>query len=56
VVRAVALKDLSRPDDGYADASDPASILLGKFNRIYGVAGKADPKVTYHGKPGFIID
>jgi pilus assembly protein CpaC len=56
VVRAVALKDLSRPDDGYADASDPASILLGKFNRIYGVAGKSDPKVTYHGKPGFIID
>jgi pilus assembly protein CpaC len=56
VVRAVALKELSRPDDGYADASDPASILLGKFNRLYGVAGKADPKVTYHGKPGFILD
>ena len=34
VVRAVAQKDLSRPDDGYADASDPAAVLLGKFNRI----------------------
>jgi len=56
VVRAVAQKDLSRPDDGYADASDPASILIGRFNRIYGVAGKVDPKVSYHGKPGFIID
>jgi pilus assembly protein CpaC len=56
VVRAVAQKELSRPDDGYADASDPASILLGKFNRIYGVAGRAEPKVTYHGKPGFILD
>jgi pilus assembly protein CpaC len=56
IVHAVALKELSRPDDGYADASDPASILLGKFNRIYGIAGKADPKVTYHGKPGFILD
>jgi pilus assembly protein CpaC len=55
-VQPVALKELSRPDDGYADASDPAGILLGKFNRIYGVAGKADPKVTYHGKPGFILD
>jgi pilus assembly protein CpaC len=55
-VQAVALKELSRPDDGYADASDPATILLGKFNRLYGVAGKADPKVTYHGKPGFILD
>ena len=56
VVRAVAQKELSRPDDGYADASDPATILLGRFNRIYGLAGKADPKVTYHGKPGFILD
>jgi pilus assembly protein CpaC len=54
-VQAVAQKELSRPDDGYADASDPATILLGKFNRIYGVAGK-DPKVTYFGKPGFILD
>jgi pilus assembly protein CpaC len=56
VVRAVAQKDLSRPDDGYADASDPATVLLGKFNRIYGVSGKPDPVVSYHGKPGFILD
>ena len=56
VVRAVAQKELSRPDDGYADASDPASVLLGKFNRIYGVAAKADPKAIYHGKLGFILD
>ncbi len=55
-VRAVAQRELSRPDDGYADASDPASILIGRFNRIYGVAGKADPRITYHGKPGFILD
>ncbi len=55
-VRAVAQKDLSRPDDGYADASDPATILLGKFNRIYAPTVKADPRVTYHGKPGFILD
>jgi pilus assembly protein CpaC len=47
---------LSRPDDGYADASDPATVLLGKFNRIYGSAGKPDPRVTYYGKPGFILD
>ena len=29
IVRAVAQKDLSQPDDGYADASDPATSLLG---------------------------
>jgi pilus assembly protein CpaC len=56
VVRATAQKDLSRPDDGFADASDPATVLLGKLNRIYGVPRKADPKVTYSGNYGFILD
>jgi len=58
IVRAVAQKDLSRPDDGLADASDPATVLLGRFNRIYGANGKAEPKPTgsYHGKVGFILD
>jgi pilus assembly protein CpaC len=61
IVKAVARKDLSRPDDGFADPSDPASILLGRLNRIYGVAGKAepgkaDPRKTYHGQYGFILD
>jgi pilus assembly protein CpaC len=56
VVRAVARKDLSRPDDGFADASDPQTVLLGRFNRIYGVAAKADPRLPYHGNYGFILD
>ena len=56
VVRAVAQKNLSRPDDGFADASDPATILLGNLNRIYGVPGNADPKRTYRGTYGFILD
>jgi pilus assembly protein CpaC len=56
VVRSVAQKELSRPDDGFADPSDPAAILLGRLNRIYGVRKNADPKLTYHGKPGFILD
>ncbi|MBV1700027.1 MAG: type II and III secretion system protein family protein [Hyphomicrobiales bacterium] len=56
VVRAVAQKDLSRPDDGFADPSDPASVLLGRLNRIYGVGGTADPPDNYRGKYGFILD
>ena len=59
VVRAVAQKDLSRPDDGFADPSDPAQVLLGRFNRIYGVGGgggSPDPPDSYHGKYGFILD
>ena len=34
VVRAVAQKLLSRPDDGFADPSDPQTVLLGRLNRI----------------------
>ncbi len=56
LVRAVAQKQLSRPDDGFADPSDPSNVLLGRLNRIYGVAGKTEPPHNYHGKYGFILD
>jgi pilus assembly protein CpaC len=56
IVRPVAPKDLSRPDDGFADASDPSSVLLGRLNRLYGIAGKPDPNAMYRGKYGFIVD
>jgi pilus assembly protein CpaC len=58
VVRAVAQKQLSRPDDGFADPNDPQTTLLGRLNRIYGTAGKTEAKPTgdYHGKYGFILD
>ena len=59
VVRAVSQKQLSRPDDGFADPSDPSSALLGRLNRIYGSASKPEPQQAgngYHGKYGFILD
>jgi pilus assembly protein CpaC len=56
IARAVAQKDLARPDDGFADASDPSTILLGNLNRIYGVPNTPDNKRTYHGSYGFILD
>ena len=57
IVRAVAQKDLSKPDDGYADASDSATSLLGRFNRIYGAPGRAEPpQQSYRGNVGFILD
>ena len=56
IVRAVARKNLSRPDDGFADASDPAGVLLGRFNRIYGVANREQSKRPYFGNYGFILD
>jgi pilus assembly protein CpaC len=56
IVRAVAQKDLSRPDDGFANASDPQADLLGSINRIYGVPGRTDPAPNYRGTYGFITD
>jgi pilus assembly protein CpaC len=56
VVRPVAPKDLSRPTDNFIDAADPAGMLLGKFNRLYGTTAGTDPGRTYYGKPGFILD
>ncbi|HTS39998.1 MAG TPA: type II and III secretion system protein family protein [Xanthobacteraceae bacterium] len=56
VVRAVSQKELSRPDDGFADASDQATTLLGNFNRLYGTRGNVGPRQTYRGNYGFILD
>jgi pilus assembly protein CpaC len=57
IARAVAPKDLSRPDDGFADAADPAAILLGRLNKIYGKPGQPGaPQPPYRGKYGFILD
>ncbi len=56
IVRPVAQKDLSRPDDGFADASDPSSVFLGRLNKLYGIAGKVDPNRMYRGQYGFILD
>jgi pilus assembly protein CpaC len=57
VVRAVAQKDLSRPDDGFAAAADPQSDFMGSINRIYGVPGRVEPaRRAYRGTYGFITD
>jgi pilus assembly protein CpaC len=56
IVRAVAQKDLSRPDDGFANASDPQADLLGSINRIYGTPGRVEPAQNYRGTYGFITD
>jgi len=56
IVRAVAQKDLSRPDDGFADVSDPSAVLLGRLNRLYGIQGSVDPRKLYRGSYGFILD
>jgi pilus assembly protein CpaC len=56
IVRAAAPKDMSRPDDGFANATDPQADLLGSINRIYGVPGRVERGRNYRGTYGFITD
>jgi pilus assembly protein CpaC len=56
VVRAVAQKELSKPDDGFAPASDAQSALFAQINRIYGVPARVEQIGNYQANFGFIID
>ena len=56
VVRAVAQRELSRPDDGFAPSSDSQSALFAQINRIYGVPARVEPIGNYQANFGFIID
>ena len=56
IVRAVAQKDLARPDDGFAPASDSQSALLARINRIYGVSGRVEQVAGCPCNFGFITD
>ncbi|MGE0230358.1 MAG: type II and III secretion system protein family protein [Flavobacteriaceae bacterium] len=54
LVDPTARNKLARPDENLYPASDPVTILLGRLNRVYGVAG-ARPEGRYNGQPGFIV-
>jgi pilus assembly protein CpaC len=56
VVRAVAQKELARPDDGFAPAGDFQTAFLGQLTRIYGVPARAEATAKCHCNVGFIID
>jgi pilus assembly protein CpaC len=55
VVNPTARQDLARPDDGFADPSDPQVVFLNQLNRTYGLRGMADAR-SNRGNYGFIND
>jgi pilus assembly protein CpaC len=55
IVNPVAQRELSRPDDGFADPTDPQTVFLNQLNRTYGLRGTADAR-SYRGNYGFIND
>jgi pilus assembly protein CpaC len=56
VVRAVAQKELSRPDDGFAPTSDSQSTLLAQITRVYGLGTRVELVPGSPANFGFIID
>jgi pilus assembly protein CpaC len=47
---------LAQPDEGYADANDAQTLLMGRLTRIYGAAGAPTSAANYRGSYGFIHD
>ncbi len=47
---------IARPDDGFADASDPSTIFMGRLNRTYGTAAADLRRKGGLGPVGFIND
>lgn len=47
---------ISKPDDGFTDSTDPQAILLGQMNRIYSRADNPALAKQYRGRVGFIND
>ena len=55
MVRPTARKELARPLDGLAEASDMKANFLGHLNRVYG-RGQAQPVGDLKGDYGFIVE
>lgn len=56
IARAVSQQEITRPDDGFADASDPQGWLLGRVNRIYSTRSNPQMMQNFKGRVGFIHD
>ena len=56
IAKPMEAKEVARPDDGFVEAHDGQAVLLGRLNRLYGVAGAAPAGAGLKGSFGFITD
>ncbi|MGH6813043.1 MAG: type II and III secretion system protein family protein [Methylocella sp.] len=56
IVKPVKPDEIARPTDGFADASDPQTWLLGRVNQLYASPGNLEAIKDYKGPVGFIQD
>jgi pilus assembly protein CpaC len=56
LIRATSVADLPKPDDGFADSSDPQAWLLGRINRLYASPNNPEAVKNFKGRIGFILN
>ena len=56
ISKPVGPKDLVRPTDNFAEATDPQTFLLGRVNRLYSTTSNPQVMQNFKGKVGFIND
>jgi pilus assembly protein CpaC len=56
IARPSAPGQIARPDDGFAEATDPSTIFMGRLNRTYGTAAADLRRKGGLGPVGFIND
>ncbi len=56
LAKSLRAEQISKPDDGFTDPSDPQAWLLGRVNRIYSTADNPELAKGYRGHVGFIND
>jgi len=55
IAKSSSASALARPDEGFADATDPQGWFLGRVNKLYAAPG-ASPVRPSQGRFGFIVD
>jgi pilus assembly protein CpaC len=56
IAKSVPASALARPDDNFADATDPQAWLLGRVNRLYSTTNNPEAVRHFSGRVGFIHD
>jgi pilus assembly protein CpaC len=56
IAKPSAAGAIARPDDGFADPTDPSAIFMGRLNRAYGGSNKASLGASKGAPVGFIND
>jgi pilus assembly protein CpaC len=56
IAKAVNPNEVARPDDGFMEATDPQTWLLGRVNRLYSTKSNPQAAKGLRGRFGFIID